>query len=127
MDYEAWKQRYARVYYKFVLSTGSPQLPRVKIAVLDTGLDESHPYVEARIENIKARYNWMAKTGREQQLVLDSHGHGTFAASLILDYAPDAELYIAKIAADNRPAPPEIIAKASFDPPTLTVLYTNIC
>ena len=114
LDYEAWKQRYASVYSKFVRS---PQLPRVKIAVLDTGLDESHPYVEARIEKIKARYNWMAKTDGDKQRVSDNHGHGTFTASLILEYTPDAELYIAKITADNRPAPPEIIAKASFPPP----------
>ena len=43
----------------------------------------------------------------------DHTGHGTFVAGLILDYAPDAELYVAKIA-DRDPSDPRVIAKVSL-------------
>jgi hypothetical protein len=39
------------------------------------------------------------------------NGHGTFTASLILDYAPDAELYIIKIADENATPSAETVAK----------------
>lgn len=82
----------------------------MKIAVLDTGIDLAHPDVEARLDNIKGKCNWTNQ--RFKNLVQDKNGHGTFTAGLILDYMPDAELYIAKIA-DNKPSSPAMIAEVS--------------
>lgn len=83
----------------------------VRIAVLDTGIDLAHPDMEARIDNIKDKFNWVNQ--RFKNLVHDRNGHGTFTAGLILDYMPDAELYIAKIA-DNKPSNPTVIAEVSL-------------
>ncbi|KAI0553245.1 pfs domain-containing protein [Xylaria curta] len=108
--YLNWKSKYNQVYNKYIPT----QLERchsvpVKVALLDTGLDLTHPDVEARIENIKGKYNWLQE--RFKHSVHDRNGHGTFTAGLVLDYAPDAELYIAKIA-ENNPSSPKTIAKA---------------
>lgn len=102
--------RYTDVYDKMI-DIHQPTTPAspVKIAILDTGIDLTHPDMEARIDNVKDKYNWANK--RFKNLVQDRNGHGTFTAGLILDYMPDAELYIAKIA-DNKPSSPAIIAEA---------------
>lgn len=86
----------------------APSTTIVKIAILDTGIDLNHPDVQACDENIKAKYNCLNK--RANSTVHDLDGHGTFVASLLLDYAPDAEIYIVKIA-DRKPSSPHIIAK----------------
>ncbi|KAL6804134.1 peptidase S8/S53 domain-containing protein [Trichoderma sp. SZMC 28012] len=86
--------------------------PSIKIAILDTGIDIQHPHIDARRENIRDRYNWLSDDETANlRLISDRSGHGTFAASLILDYAPDAQLYVAKIA-DDTPSKPSVIAKA---------------
>ncbi|KAL7938794.1 peptidase S8/S53 domain-containing protein [Trichoderma chlorosporum] len=86
--------------------------PIIKIAILDTGIDIQHPDIDARLENIQDRYNWLLDdNSTNRRVVFDQSGHGTFAASLILDYAPDAQLYVAKIA-DTTPSEAGVIAKA---------------
>lgn len=61
----------------------------------------------ARPGNIKGKHNWANQKARH---VHDRNGHGTFAAGLILDFAPDAELYIVKIA-DDQPCSPATVAE----------------
>lgn len=97
---------------------------RVKIAVLDTGIDEEHPYIFARDERVVERYNWLAETRRRNVTdvtdVRDNNGHGTFVTGLLLDHAPGADLYVAKISENGTPAPPRLISEAStwHFPPT---------
>lgn len=65
--------------------------------------------MQARVENInKLKHNWV-REGAETA-VHDLDGHGTFVTDLLLDYAPDATIYVAKIA-EKKPANPRIIAK----------------
>jgi len=101
---------FQKVYEKFI---EKPMQTRpqsaVKIAVLDTGVDLNHPDMDARDKKLKGKYNWTNE--KLKKTVHDSNGHGTHIAGLLLDYAPDAELYIAKIA-ENKPSNPTIIAKA---------------
>ncbi|KAI0599832.1 pfs domain-containing protein [Biscogniauxia sp. FL1348] len=110
LSYKAWKSKYLDVYEKFITQqlAGSCS-SSVKIAILDTGIDLTHPDVEARADNIKGKYNWLNE--KCKNAVHDRNGHGTFTACLVLDYAPDVELYIAKIA-ENKPSSPKLIADA---------------
>ena len=77
------------------------------MALLDTGLDLTHPDMRGCESRIKGKYNWV--NNQDKQKVPDSSGHGTHTAGLLLDYAPHAELYVAKIA-DKDPSDPRIIA-----------------
>lgn len=82
---------------------------RLKIAILDTGIDEDDPWLDRALS--------VAKQEREKQgvdssaeknplkgywpaagnSVLDECGHGTYVAYLLLTYAPDADIYVAKV------------------------------
>lgn len=111
--YREWKSEYKKVYEKYIeqFLTNSPSVS-VKIAILDTGIDRDHYAFEAREESIKGRRNFYNES---QKNVPDNNGHGTFTASLILDYAPDAALYIAKIADwENTTPDAKIVANVSI-------------
>lgn len=90
----------------------NPSTAPVRIAVLDTGLDRSHTDFEAQEERIKGTKSFISDCGKTDD-VFDCCGHGTHVAGLLLDFAPDAELYIAKIS-DLEPAKPADIAKVSL-------------
>lgn len=78
---------------------------RVRITVIDTGIDASHPYIR--------RAGWAADdafatdrlfhdfaegaTDATQNDAVDKDGHGTFIAGLLLQLAPDVELSVARI------------------------------
>ncbi|QHW35839.1 S8 family peptidase (plasmid) [Paenibacillus rhizovicinus] len=75
----------------------------VKVAILDTGVDTTHPDLQG---NIKAAMDF---TGSPYGVV-DKKGHGTHVAGIIagvdngigmIGVAPHAELYIAKVLGDN--------------------------
>ncbi|KAM0546214.1 hypothetical protein ACHAPJ_011000 [Fusarium lateritium] len=109
--YRNWRTEYRSVYEKFVERyLPSPPSNPVKIAILDTGIDRDHALLEAREDNLKGKKNLY---NTSQKNVPDTNGHGTFAASLILDYAPDTALYVVKIA-DKENARPDanIVAEA---------------
>ncbi|ROV88919.1 hypothetical protein VSDG_08918 [Cytospora chrysosperma] len=86
--------------------------PRIKVAILDTGIDIGHPSIKARIERIKDVRTWVNDLGGKQDRKTgDSSGHGTHIADLLLDVAPDSDIYIARIAKFS-PTEPVQIAKA---------------
>lgn len=92
-----------KVYTKFVSEEiAGPLTSPIKIAVLDTGIDRNHDLIEAREENIGGKHNLYDPPRRT---VRDENGHGTFTASLVLDYAPDAELYVIKITGKKNASP----------------------
>ena len=81
--------------------------PRVKIAVLDTGLDEQDL-------DFKTRRKTIIEDRRQQQPgriddpvkaitsftggpAIDDNGHGTHVAGLLLRTAPEADIFVAKI------------------------------
>ncbi|KAH8745339.1 hypothetical protein F5883DRAFT_266502 [Diaporthe sp. PMI_573] len=108
--YLTWRAEYEKVYEKFIKKhLPDPLSQPVKIAILDTGIDQAHYAFEAREENLKGKRNCYNESKKN---VPDLNGHGTFAASLILDYAPDAELYVVKIADENARPDGKIVANA---------------
>lgn len=69
---------------------------RVRIAVLDTGYDDNAPFfflpdVEGRLKGWK---DWVDGSDHPKDL----HGHGTHLVSLVLKCAPEADIYVARIA-----------------------------
>ncbi|PGG96608.1 hypothetical protein AJ80_09809 [Polytolypa hystricis UAMH7299] len=110
-DFLDWKQQLLEVYDAFIRGSESP----VKIAILDTGIDLTHPDFgpgmpnRTRIIKVKNFTDIVECFGEEN--VHDENGHGTHAAGLILDFAPDAELYVAKIGRDE-PSSPIVVANA---------------
>lgn len=87
---------------------------RVRVTVIDTGIDYSHPYISSTAwrpydENTEkhlfcdfvwpdpARDSIADRPTRHDPV--DDDGHGTFIAGLLLQLAPDIELSVARIGA----------------------------
>lgn len=71
----------------------------VNVAIFDTGLEENHPH----FKNIIERRDWTDENNPDDRI-----GHGTFVCGLIassrecLGLAPDVNLYIFKVFAQNQ-------------------------
>ena len=82
---------------------------RVRIAILDTGIDAEHPYIQKkwlRPEYDKSN-NGIEDRGyrdfvsEEPSRPVDNDGHGTHKAGIILKMAPEASLHVARVADNN--------------------------
>ena len=74
------------------------RMSRVKIAILDTGIDRTHPQIEAQWnKRIKDAKSWLDEEGGDR----DSCGHGTHGASLLMKVAPEAHIYVARVIKDG--------------------------
>lgn len=84
--------------------------------MLDTGLDLEHPdfiFDLERRQRIVYQKNFTTEDTSEEKTpksTSDDSGHGTHIAGLLLDFAPNSELYIAKIA-EQDPSPSVCIAE----------------
>jgi subtilisin family serine protease len=76
-----------------------PDTLPVKIAVLDTGIDLDHPFIKAamRLKRIKETKSFVDN----DETMKDESGHGTHVTALLLRVAPEAKIYIAKVAKDE--------------------------
>lgn len=68
----------------------------VRIAVLDTGCDNDAPFFfqEGNSPRLKEWKDWVDGSDQMQ----DRHGHGTHLVSLVMKIAPEAHIYVARIA-----------------------------
>jgi hypothetical protein len=69
---------------------------RVRIAILDTGLELPKHAVNIYKDRIMDFKDWVVG-GNEANPWVDDDGHGTHSAGLILKVAPEAELYVARV------------------------------
>ncbi|PYH91049.1 subtilisin-like protein [Aspergillus ellipticus CBS 707.79] len=77
----------------------SPECP-VRIAILDTGYDEEVPFfffpgIQSRLKGWK---DWVDGSDKPR----DCDGHGTHLVSLLMKCAPEADVYVARIAKDSK-------------------------
>jgi subtilisin family serine protease len=91
-----------------------PALEQVPVAIIDSGIDATHPELAGKILDTKSFVGGSAET--------DALGHGTFVAGIIAaglnngigiaGLAPSAELLVAKVVTSSRAIPVEAEAKA---------------
>jgi len=108
------RQWYATQNRSFDSWVDPPPLPAVRVAVIDSGIDGSHPELRDRIVAAKSFVSGSA--------TVDTQGHGTFVAGLIAaatndgvgiaGLAPPAQLLVAKVVGPQRSIPVEAEAKA---------------
>ncbi|KAK5057883.1 hypothetical protein LTR84_011884 [Exophiala bonariae] len=83
---------------------------RVRIAVLDTGVSMKHPEINARKERIKGFYCDIK--GLENKANEDTSGHGTSTALLLMQVAPEADIYVARVFRETKDVVPDQVAPA---------------
>ncbi|UNI20026.1 hypothetical protein JDV02_006159 [Purpureocillium takamizusanense] len=93
-----WLLQMRRLNHELAAAQAKPISPaaRVRIAVLDTGCDDNaafflHSDHGSRLQEWK---DWVDESEQWQ----DQHGHGTHLVSLIMQIAPDALMYVARVA-----------------------------
>ncbi len=106
-----WYLTHSRFYEPWLTL---PALERVPVAVIDSGVDDSHPELAGKILDAESFVGGSP--------TVDALGHGTFVAGLvaagvgngigIAGLAPSAELLVAKVVTPSRAIPIEAEAKA---------------
>jgi subtilisin family serine protease len=98
---------------------------RVKIAVLDSGVDLSHPKIRSNIEEIEG-FNpepVVSKSFVGPDDSLDPLGHGTHITGTILSIAQGAKLFVGRVVRKDKRVDPEALAEViSCTIPTHTLL-----
>jgi hypothetical protein len=76
---------------------------RVKVAILDTGIDLEDSFIRGAKDRIRDCKNWAddREDLDDRHQVHDASGHGTHVAALLLKTAPEADVYIGRIADQN--------------------------
>jgi hypothetical protein len=73
---------------------------RVRVAILDTGVDATHPVIHAAQKQrriVDCFPSSRAPDRSSDDPLCDTQGHGTHGASVLLRTAPNANLYIARV------------------------------
>ena len=86
----------------------------MKIAILDTGIDISHP--DFKEDQSASRMNRRIKVPEDfldpEGKAYDTCGHGTYCVGLLRRVAPEADIYVARVAKDfDSDLDPEVVAK----------------
>jgi hypothetical protein len=92
---DGWFRRLRRVVFP-MLPTNPRTEDRVKIAILDSGIDLSEDYIFLNPDRIKFRSFLRGDEGIE-----DLIGHGTHTAAVLLKVAPNADIFIARVTASG--------------------------
>lgn len=74
-----------------------PSLPRIRIAVLDTGYDPNSTFFVNRTRRRRIQ-KWKDMTTADTRAARDEHGHGTHVLSLLMKVIPAADVYVARVA-----------------------------
>lgn len=79
-------------------------LSNVLVAVIDTGIDSSHPKLDGKIVKaigIESQHEGVASAARRMNHNNDSYGHGTNVAGIICQIAPNAQLIDIDVLGDD--------------------------
>jgi len=73
---------------------------RVRIAILDTGVDSTHPDIQVAISRKQICRFFPETSDAESPLDPrhDENGHGTHGTSVLIRVAPNATIYVARVA-----------------------------
>jgi len=68
-----------------------------KIGIIDTGIDEAHPWLAGAVKGGMAIGNPEESNSSKSRSYNDLFGHGTSVASIVHTFCPEAELYAVRV------------------------------
>ncbi|TID04592.1 Reticulocyte-binding protein 2-like protein a [Colletotrichum higginsianum] len=102
---EKWMKDFIRSRNTILSPQHDKNMERVRVTIIDTGLDRTHPFVIKRrwqdsrqAANKKVALFQDFVTENPSTEAIDEDGHGTFIAGIVLQLAPLVELSIARVA-----------------------------
>ncbi|KAK2059738.1 subtilisin-like protein [Colletotrichum caudatum] len=102
---EKWMRDFIRSRNMILSPQHDKNMERVRVTIIDTGLDKTHPFVIKRrwqdsrqAANKKVALFKDFVTENPSAEAIDEDGHGTFVAGIVLQLAPLVELSIARVA-----------------------------
>jgi hypothetical protein len=72
---------------------------KAKVAILDTGVDATHPDISKEIEDGRITYYDFVDGSTNFK---DEDGHGTHCTSVLAKLAPNAEIYVGRVFRSSR-------------------------
>jgi subtilisin family serine protease len=92
------------------------KINRIKVAILDTGIDWKDPYILGARDRITEYRNFVKdrEDCSDKQNVDDDFGHGTHATALLLKTSLNTDICVARVAKDGQLDNPNNIADVSF-------------
>jgi hypothetical protein len=99
---DAWFMKLESVHH-IVARDRADDARRVRVAILDTGVDATHSLIQSDLDKAKAIRSIKALKGFPSSLdpKKDKNGHGTHGVSVLLKTAPYAAIYVARVADDQ--------------------------
>jgi hypothetical protein len=96
---ESWLQEYKEHVQLLIGQNWPTEIPKVKIAILDTGIDLSHEWIKLKLKDHNGKNKDFIQEDAEDESVppQDSCGHGTYAAGIILQLTPHVDLHVARV------------------------------
>jgi subtilisin family serine protease len=115
---DQWIRTVEEVVLPAVKKNRKTDQPRVGIAILDTGVDATHPQIRAALDQKR-----IVARGFPGSLdpLHDDDGHGSYGASVLLQMAPDATIYVARIFGKEETFEPADVVKVG-----LNLRYSNV-
>lgn len=89
--------RFKKLHSKLKTNSTRNINSRIKVAILDSGIDLGNTDIDAQLDQIKDIRSWVDDKSGLKVHDGDSSGHGTHIAGIILDLAPNVDIYIAKV------------------------------
>ncbi|KAK5087249.1 hypothetical protein LTR24_006889 [Lithohypha guttulata] len=87
-----------------ILRPARPKIPedRVRVAILDTGVDIKHKNLHRLGMQQQIIYENFVPGGSPSVIYQDENGHGTHVTSILLKIAENVDVYVARISPDGR-------------------------
>ncbi|KAJ0310494.1 hypothetical protein COL516b_002299 [Colletotrichum fioriniae] len=102
---EKWMRDFIRSRDMILSTRQDKNMERVRVTIIDTGLDKTHPFVIKRqLQDFRQAANKKVAlfqdfvTENPSMEAIDEDGHGTFIAGIMLQLSPLVELSIARVA-----------------------------
>jgi subtilisin family serine protease len=83
-----------RAFEKCVDALRKPFDPRVRVAILDTGVDATHTDIAKEIQDGRIIFHDFINDSAN---IKDDDGHGTHCTSILAKLAPNAEIYVGRV------------------------------